>query len=87
MIALYSKKFRKNYRKLELKTRERFKERRDIFLADPSHPSLNNHSLHEPYSGCRSINVTGDYRAIFYHESEGTVRFIAIGTHHELFGN
>jgi len=74
------------FAKLPKHVREQYKERRDLFLNEPFHPLLKNHFLHEPYTGCRSINVTGDYRAIFYHESESAVRFIAIGTHHELFG-
>ncbi len=86
MIALYSKKFKKSYQKLPLKIREKFKERRNTFISNPLDPALNIHLLHSPYIGCKSINVTGDYRAIFYHESATIVRFIAIGTHHELFG-
>jgi addiction module RelE/StbE family toxin len=87
MTILYSKKFGKNYRKLISKMREKFKESRNLFIVDPFNSVLNNHPLHGEYAGCRSINITGDYRAIFYHESDDTVRFIAIGTHHELFGN
>lgn len=86
MTILYSGKFRKKYRKLAVKIREKFKERRNIFLSNPFDPLLDNHPLHGEYAGCRSINVTGDYRAIFYHEDADTARFIAIGTHHELFG-
>ena len=86
MIVYYSKKFQKSYRKLSVKLREQFKERRDLFLKNPFDSILNNHLLHEPYAGCRSINVTGDYRAIFYYETESVIRFIIIGTHHELFG-
>ena len=86
MIVFYSKKFRKSYRKLVPKVREKFKERRNVFLMNPFDPILDNHLLHGEYAGCRSINITGDYRAIFYHEGVGAVRFIAIGTHHELFG-
>ena len=85
MIVLYSQKFRKNYRKLLPKIREKFKERRNIFLTNPLDPIIDNHQLHGEYAGCRSINVTGDYRAIFYHENADIVHFIAIGTHHELF--
>lgn len=86
MIVHLHKNFEKRFAKLPQKIRERFKERRDVFISNPYDPLLNNHYLHEPYLGCRSINVTGDYRAIFYHEGADTVRFIAIGTHHELFG-
>jgi len=85
MTILYSKRFRKNYKKLTLKIRERFKERRDIFFSNPFDSLLDNHQLHGEYTGCRSINVSGDYRAIYYHERADVVRFIAIGTHHELF--
>ena len=85
MTSLYSKKFRKQYRKLQVKIREKFKERRDLFILNPASSILDNHPLHGEYIGCRSINITGDYRAIFYHQSDGTVVFIEIGTHHELF--
>ena len=87
MIVYLHRSFEKKFAKLPKSIRNRFKERRDLFITDAFHPLLNNHSLHEPFIGCRSINVTGDYRAIFYHEDETAVRFIAIGTHHELFGN
>lgn len=86
MVVLYSKKFRKNYRKLLPALRQKFKDRRDIFLTDPFNTILDNHPLHGKYDGCRSINVTGDYRAIYYHGAEDMVRFIAIGTHPELYG-
>ncbi len=86
MIVIYSKKFRRNYEKLPRKLQEKFKHRRNLFLENQFDSILNNHQLYDPYAGCRSINVTGDYRAVFYHESPGIIQFIAIGTHHELFG-
>ena len=86
MIVIYSKKFQRNYKKLSRKLQEQFKQRRNLFLEDQFNPILNNHQLHNPYAGCRSINITGDYRAIYYHENLDIVRFIAVGTHHDLFG-
>ena len=86
MNVIYSKKFQKSYQKLPSKLQEQFKRRRNLFLENQFDPILNNHPLHEPYMGCRSINVTGDYRAIFYHENPDIIRFIAVGTHHDLFG-
>jgi len=86
MILLSSKKFRKGFKKLPQSIRVKSKERVDLFQTNQFHPLLDNHLLHGEYAGCRSINITGDYRAIFYHEGIGAVRFIAIGTHHELFG-
>ena len=85
MVILYSRKFRKMYKRLHPNIRERFKERRNAFIDNSYDPVLENHPLHGEYAGCRSINVTGDYRAIYYHESADVVRFIAIGTHSELY--
>ena len=48
------------------------------------HPLLNNHSLGGEYNGCRSINITGDIRAIFYVKTDVVV-FINIGSHPELY--
>lgn len=86
MNAITHRRFDKMYAKLPKKVQGRFKERRDIFLNNPFNPILENHLLHEPYEGCRSINITGDYRAIYYHEGPDIARFLAIGTHHQLFG-
>jgi len=74
------------YGRLPKPLQRRCDDRLLLFEKDPFQSLLNNHPLHEPYPGCRSINVTGDYRAIYYHESPDIVRFIAIDTHHNLFG-
>ena len=87
MIAHTHRNFDKKYVKLQKKLQEKFKERRNLFLTNAFDPILDNHPLHGRYAGCRSINITGDYRAIYHHESPEVVRFLAIGTHHELFGN
>jgi addiction module RelE/StbE family toxin len=86
MTIFFAKEFRKNYDRLQSRLQKMCDERLLLFETNPFHDTLNNHSLHGEYAGCRSINVTGDYRAIFYYEGADAVRFIAIGTHHELFG-
>ena len=75
------------YKKLSPELRRQFKKRRNLFLANRFDPVLNNHPLHAEYADCRSINITGDYRAVFYQERADCVQFIAIGTHHQLFGS
>ena len=80
------KNFTKVYAKLTREIQEKFKERRDLFLENKFHPFLNNHSVGKTFSGCRSINVTGDYRAIFKENDDGSVVFMLIGTHSELYG-
>ena len=57
-----------------------------LFITDPFNEILRNHPLSGEYSGCRSINITGDYR-IIYEENEGIIEFLLIGTHDELYGN
>lgn len=86
MLLLFSVKFRKKYRKLQPKLRDACNERLRLFESNPFHPLLENHPLHEPYAGCRSISITGDYRAIYRHEAADIARFIAIDTHHNLYG-
>lgn len=84
MIVLYDKNFRKGLSKLSGKIQSKVDSRIDIFLKDPFDPILKNHPLHGEYESCNSINITGDYRAIYYLKGE-TAIFIRIGTHTELY--
>ena len=87
MNVILHRDFEKKFAKLDAKLRLKFIERKDMFLADPSHPFLNNHELHREWQGCRSINVTGNYRAIFREIGKDTIEFLDIGTHPELYGS
>jgi len=80
----YKIRFQKDFKKLPPKIRSRFYDRLSLFLQNKSDPVLNNHSVEKAFPGCRSINVTGDYRAIFKEESN-TVIFITIGSHSNLY--
>ena len=53
-------------------------------MKDKFNRALNNHSVDGAYKNCRSINVSGDYRAIFEDCGE-TIIFITIGTHSALY--
>ncbi len=86
MRISFHRNFEKKFSKLSKKLGRQFKKRRDIFLADPYDPILNNHPLRGAFRGYRSINITGDLRAIYKHLAKDTVEFVDIGTHHELFG-
>lgn len=80
-----SKGFKKIFKKLPKKIREQFATRIRIFLEDEYHPVLNNHRLAGEYEGCRSINITGDYRAVYQKRDMGSALFIDIGTHSQLY--
>lgn len=81
----FSKRFTKRRDKLPRDIRQKLSERLLLFGVEPFHPLLNDHSVDKAFPGCRSINVTGDYRAIFK-EVGSDVVFINIGTHSELYG-
>lgn len=89
MPARFSRKFSKQYDKADSKIKKAFDKRLKIFLQDSFSPVLNNHGLTGQYASYRSINVTGDWRAIFCEQKEagGTkiVTFVALGTHSQLY--
>jgi addiction module RelE/StbE family toxin len=67
------------------KTQEQFKARLRVFVNDIFDPILENHALHGKYLGLRSINVTGDYRALYSVLSETSIEFVLIDTHSGLY--
>lgn len=86
MKVKFSKRFAKSYRKFPVKIRRAFDERLRIFIDDKFRPLLNNHSLVGEYRGCRSINVTGDWRAIFRELDAGEIiYFDLLDTHSNLY--
>lgn len=85
MIIVYHRDFKKNYKRLSSKLKERLEERLRLFSNDEFSPILNNHALKGKWLGYRSINVTGDIRAIFKRDTEA-VLFVAIDTHSNLYG-
>ncbi len=84
MRITYSKQFLKTVRKLPPKVQVQLADRIELFGLNPLHKQLKNHSLHTPYRGSYSINVTGDYRAIYYLIDDQTALFTHIGTHSQL---
>lgn len=84
MNVNYSKKFLKQFPKCPNDIRIKFKERLEIFKENKHAPILNNHFLSGKYKGYKSINVSGNYRAIFEENLEDII-FIAIGTHSQLY--
>ena len=86
MQILLHRNFKKGYQKLKSGEQRKFKERRNLFIDDPFHPLLNNHSLHAEYADYRSIDITGDLRVHYEPVDSDAVIFITIGAHSELYG-
>lgn len=76
--------FEKQYQKLRESQKKKFKQRRDLFLQDEFSPILNNHSLKGKYLGFRSINITGDLRAIYKSFGKNVI-FFTIDSHSNLY--
>lgn len=60
----FHKNFEKAYQKASHQVKNKFKNRLKLLTQNEFDPTLNNHLLQGKYSGYRSINVTGDIRAI-----------------------
>lgn len=86
MLFVTDRGFDKAYVKLSEKVKAKFKQRKNLFMENEFHALLHNHPLSGEYSGFRSINITGDYRAIYYRLNEDVVVFVDIGTHSQLYG-
>ena len=85
MVISHSRIFKKMFRKHSVWLQEKFKERVSLFMDDIYNPLLNNHSLDGKWRGYRSINVTGDIRAVFEEININHIEFVAIGSHSELY--
>lgn len=84
MKIILHKNFKKQYQKLRA-LRQKVDERLVLFMQDPFQPQLNNHALAGKYKACRSINISGDYRAIYELVENDTALFITLDTHNNLY--
>ncbi len=84
MFFSFSRKFEKDLGKCQPGIRYRFYERIELFEKDRFHPLLNNHALVGKLKGTRSINIDGDWRALFIERGDN-IHFLEIGTHSKLY--
>ena len=85
MIIRFHRNFEKQLGKLKKGERAKLKGRIEIFLADEYNPLLNNHPLKGKYQGYRSINISGDIRAVYKRWDKNVAVFIAIDEHSKLY--
>ena len=87
MKIVTKKAFDKGYQKLSPKVKLKVKQQLLLFIQDPFHPSLRNHSLKGRLIGLRSLVVTDDLRIVFrVYDSYDLVEFIDIGGHARVYG-
>jgi addiction module RelE/StbE family toxin len=88
MKIQFSSYFYRKIKKEDIRIQKSFKEALRLFMSNPSDPRLDNHPLKDPWVGCRSIDITANFRAIYEEineNDEAIVHFITIGTHQELY--
>lgn len=85
MTIAYSKSFIKQAKKLDVANRQKLLAKIALFSSNPLHPALRNHALKGKYKDYRSIDITGDVRALYLTTGEQTV-FDAVGSHSQLYG-
>ena len=85
LIATFSKNFKKSFKKKDKFVQEKARKRIRLLREDPSDVLLNNHKLQGEYEGLNSINITGNFRAIFKYIDEDHIVLTDIGTHTELY--
>lgn len=85
MVIETTKSFDKQYASLNDKTQKIFKNRLVIFRNDPFDFRLRNHALKGKYMGYRSIDISGDVRALYTVKGNTVIIFGFIGSHSQLY--
>lgn len=89
MKVFYDPAFYDKLKKVDVRIRNSVKEKILIFSQNPHHTQLNNHALKREYRRYRSIDITGDYRALYKEVTVGDEKmayFVLLGTYDELYG-
>ncbi|OIO18759.1 MAG: hypothetical protein AUJ23_03085 [Candidatus Magasanikbacteria bacterium CG1_02_32_51] len=83
----YSRKFIKKLKKSNKKIRVAFYKKLNIFRSNIYDQRLENHKLNGEIKNLRSINITGDWRALYIDLDDKIewVEFVDLGTHSELY--
>lgn len=86
MQIKFTRRFVKALAKCSPRVQQAFYRRLSLFLDDKFNPILNNHKLKGRLNNYRSLNITGDVRAIFQEDRNREIAvFYYIGTHSELY--
>ncbi len=88
MQIRFGRKFNKQYDKTDKKIKDSFDKKLKLFVQNPLDPQLRNHPLRGVLQGYKSINITGDWRALyseFKEREEIIIVFEMLGKHSQLY--
>ena len=80
MKISYTKNFVKLSKKLNPKLRVQMIERITLFSVNPLDPQLRDHRLKGKYKQYRSIDITGDYRALYLLQGDEVIFDVVVPT-------
>jgi len=87
MKTYFTKSFKRAYKERiepNLKLANKFEERYDLFLENPSNRLLSDHPLGKNLIGFRAFSVTKDIRVV-YRVHSNIAYFVDIGTHTQVY--
>jgi len=88
MLVTAHPKFKKHFTKRILpnkKLTKKFHKRLAIFLKNPKHPLLKDHSLIGKKNNKKAFSITGDIRVIYFPKSKNHIELLDIGTHNQVY--
>ena len=88
MKVRFTNDFFLQYKRANVRIRNKTDESLRIFKRNLNDSQLKNHKLKREWAGHRSINITADFRAIYKETKladEIIVYFVALGTHKQLY--
>lgn len=84
MRISFSKQFAKQRDKAPCSIQKTISRKLELFIKDPHNKQFNNHVLKGKLKFYRSIDITGDWRALYRQEGD-LIFFTALGTHSRLY--
>lgn len=81
----FHRRFGKQFKKLSKKERKKTQNKIVLFSKDTFSVVLSNYALKGKFSGYRSINITGDLRAIYKKIGNDKYLFVDVDTHSKLY--
>ena len=85
MLIRTSSRFRKAFKKLPKRVRDKTKEREKIFRTDPFDRRLDTHKLHGKYKEYWAFTIVDQYRIMFTFAESNIIDFVDVGTH-KIYG-
>lgn len=78
-------KFDRQYKKLPLHIKLKAEQKEQIFAGNPYDSRLGTHKLHGKDSACLAYVINRQYRIKFVFKDDGSVLYLNVGTHDEVY--